>query len=85
MRRGSAALHIGRPLGEISAPENRVGRKTCYTVRDDQMSRADSSSPGPCIWRLASFVVARHSTFDTSLLLWPISMYGNPGENQIKS
>ena len=25
MRQGSAARHIGRPLGEISAPENRVG------------------------------------------------------------
>jgi hypothetical protein len=35
--------------GEFSAPENRVGLKT-YS------KGPDCSSPGPCVWRVATFV-----------------------------
>jgi hypothetical protein len=69
MRQGSAARarHIGRPLGDISAPENCVGPKTYSKGHPGLIARLQVHVSG--VWRL--FVAARHSTHDTSFSCGP--------------
>ena len=51
MRRGSAARDIARPLGDTSR------RKIVWLgVKTYGKGRPDSSSPGPCFWRVATFL-----------------------------
>ena len=77
---------LDAPLGESSAPEKRVGPKT-YCKGRKETSRPDSSYPGPCVWRLTTFVAgsvaARHSTYDTSFSCGPSVRQFQ--RNQIKS
>ncbi len=53
-------------LREFSAPENRVGTEklTYSTVRYVFEAGPDNTSPGPCVWRVATFVAPSHSTND---------------------
>ena len=81
MRQGGAARYIGRPQEKLLHRKIVWDKKLTGTSgRPDLIA---SSSPGPCVWRLATFVAVRHSTYDTSFSCGPSVRQFQ--RNQIKS